>query len=161
MNIFTWPIAFKLRAACQNSLQKWKKPRTADSRHSRPETVAWAIPAGLALATGKDAYQFLHLHNLTTSLALKWWRLNCPTRTKEPGYRPTRVSKEKQSNGHEQWPRKASWHGKGGSLFEGEKAGSRILLLLLVLWLRHYTTDRQSNKGYQQWVNHYTSYCCF
>lgn len=42
-------------------------------------------------------------------------------RIKEPGYRPARVSKEKQSCGHEQWPLKASWHGKGGSLFEGKE----------------------------------------
>lgn len=68
MNTFTWPIAIKPRAACQNCVQKWEKPHTADScRHSWPETLAWAIPAGLALATGKDVYQSLHLHNLTTS----------------------------------------------------------------------------------------------
>lgn len=43
---------------------------------------------------------------------MKWWHLNCPMRTEEIGYKPTRDSKDKHSNVCEERPRKVFWDGK-------------------------------------------------
>lgn len=67
---------------------------------SRPSDVAWAIPAGLALLMAKGVDQSLCPHNSAVGLTMELRHLNCPTRIGETGYKPTRDSKEKESDVH-------------------------------------------------------------
>lgn len=90
---------------------------------SQPSNVAWAIPVGLALLTAKDADQSLCQHNFTAGLTMKLGHLNCPTRTGETGYMPTRDFKENESNVH--------MRRDTGRSSEMEKIGFHFLLVLV------------------------------
>lgn len=93
---------------------------------SRPSDVAWAIPAGLALLTAKGADQCLCPHNSAGGLTMELRPLNCPTRIGETGYKPTRDSKEKESN--------VDMRRDTGRLSEVGKIGFHFLLVFTFCW---------------------------
>lgn len=86
---------------------------------SQPSIVFSAFPVGLALLRAKDRDQSLSQQNFTTGLMMKVWHLNCPL----TGYKPTRHSKEKESDVH--------MRRDPGRLSEMEKIGLHFLLVLV------------------------------